>query len=348
MNRPKPLCHVPKKKNHSSFPNIEELENSNSNLRTKNKIVNDEVKNMINAIRSLENDLKFKEETILKLQEELKKYEEKYPHPSQPTTSLLTDKSNQADFPHLLLPLSDSFESLLAREEDFKTETVMPVTWRLSSLREHLTGPESTGSAGREPAFSLSPPPSSHHRTHRDALKTDRHFPTHRGNHQTARADFQVLVTSLPHRHDLPPSSHIHDSVSLVNHYLEKLCVRYKGAELVDIRHKHFTQHGLHLRASGKILIADAIVRGLADMSLPRRPPAPAAPRVRTPPRGPEPAADCESPPTQDSPRTLPHDTFADAVKTNTAASPTRQTNSLQTNDINTFLGNPLSTMTQN
>ncbi|KAG8310999.1 hypothetical protein J6590_051528 [Homalodisca vitripennis] len=197
----------------------------------------------------------------------------------------------------------------------------MPVTWHLSSPREHLTGPESTGSAGRETAFSLSPPPPSHHRTHRGAL------------------------------HDLPPSSHIHDAVSLVNHYLEELCVRYKGAELVDIRHirrKHFTQHGLHLRASGKILLADAIVRGLAGMSLPRRPPAPAAPRVRTPPRGPEPAADCESPSTQDSPRTLPHETFADAVKTNTAASPTRQTNSLQTNDINTFLGNLLSSMTQN
>ncbi|KAG8279139.1 hypothetical protein J6590_003946 [Homalodisca vitripennis] len=226
----------------------------------------------------------------------------------------------------------------------------MPVTWRLSSPREHLTGPESTGSAGRETAFSLSPPPPSHHRTHRDALQTDifQHFEEIIKQHeQTSR----ILVTPLPHRHDLPPSSHIHDAVSLVNHYLEELCVRYKGAELVDIRHlrrNHFTQHGLHLRASGKILLADAIVRGLAGMSLPRRPPAPAAPRVRTPPRGPEPAADCESPPTQDSPRTLPHETFADAVKTNTAASPTRQTNSLQTNDINTFLGNPLSTMTQN
>ncbi|KAG8333941.1 hypothetical protein J6590_100151 [Homalodisca vitripennis] len=297
---------------------------------------------------------------------ELKKYEEKYPHPSQPTTSLFPDKSNQADSPHLLLPLSNSFESLLALEKDFKTVMVgdsharhlAPLISERTSHRTRVNGVCRPGDGLLTISSTSIPPPDP-----RGCLvllvgtndvtagrQTDifQHFEEIIKQHeQTSR----ILVTPLPHRHDLPPSSQIHDAVSLVNHYLEELCVRYKGAELDDIRHlrrKHFTQHGLHLRTSGKILFADAIVRGLAGMSLPRRPPAPAAPRVRTPPRGPEPAADCESPPTQDSPRTLPHETFADAVKTNTAASPTRQTNSLQTNDINTFLGNPLLTMTQN
>ncbi|KAG8330624.1 hypothetical protein J6590_058691, partial [Homalodisca vitripennis] len=324
----------------------------------------------------------------------------------------LSFSSNQADSLHLLLPLSNSFESLLALEEDFKTvsykKTKKPKPNKKPALNNHKNrkslqsalNSKSTIYPTKIPFLNVSVVGDSHarhlaplisertsHRTRVNGVcrpgdglltisstsipppdpqgclvllagtndvtagrQTDifQHFEEIIKQHeQTSR----ILVTSLPHRHDLPPSSHIHDAVSLVNHYLEELCVRYKGAELVDIRHirrKHFTQHGLHLRASGKILLADAIVRGLAGMSLPRRPPAPATPRVRTPPRGPEAAADCESPSTQDSPRTLPHETFADAVKTNTAASPTRQTNALQTNDINTFLGNPLSTMTQN
>ncbi|KAG8242281.1 hypothetical protein J6590_069173 [Homalodisca vitripennis] len=76
-------------------------------------------------------------------------------------------------------------------------------------------------------------------------------------------------VLSLPTRHDLPSDSPVHQTTALVNNYIAKLCIRYEGAEMLDISNmnrSHFTPHGLHLRASGKQLLADLILQRIAGM----------------------------------------------------------------------------------
>ncbi|KAG8269404.1 hypothetical protein J6590_108110, partial [Homalodisca vitripennis] len=83
----------------------------------------------------------------------------------------------------------------------------------------------------------------------------------------------KVLISPLLPRHDLPSSSPIHDTVALVNNFIQELCDRHEGTSMIDIsdihRH-HFTPHGLHLTDSGKRLLSCQIVKGL--MSIPLRP----------------------------------------------------------------------------
>ncbi|KAG8313105.1 hypothetical protein J6590_010199 [Homalodisca vitripennis] len=76
-----------------------------------------------------------------------------------------------------------------------------------------------------------------------------------------------LLVLSLPTRRDLPFDSPVHHTTTLVNNYISELCIRYEGAEMLDIMdRRHFTPHGLHLRASGKQLLADLILQRVAGM----------------------------------------------------------------------------------
>lgn len=77
-----------------------------------------------------------------------------------------------------------------------------------------------------------------------------------------------VMIVPLPPRHDLPPNSPVHESVALVNNYISELCSRHEGVELLnlsDINRHHFTAHGLHLKASGKRLLAYLITRKLGS-----------------------------------------------------------------------------------
>ncbi|KAG8266005.1 hypothetical protein J6590_081157 [Homalodisca vitripennis] len=115
-----------------------------------------------------------------------------------------------------------------------------------------------------------------------------------------------LLVLSLPTRHDLPSDSPVHQTTALVNNYIAELCIRYEGAEMLDISNmdrSHFTPHGLHLRASGKQLLADLILQRISGM-MPRprrRVTAVTAPIRSTPSPTPDPV-------------TLPYSTYAEAV----------------------------------
>lgn len=74
----------------------------------------------------------------------------------------------------------------------------------------------------------------------------------------------------LPPRHDLPPDSSAHETVSLIDSFIKELCVRVKDAEMLDISslwRKHFTTQGLHLRASGKSKLAELIVQSFSRMN---------------------------------------------------------------------------------
>lgn len=83
---------------------------------------------------------------------------------------------------------------------------------------------------------------------------------------QRCRKSSRVLLFPLPPRYDLPRNDPIHRTTSLVNSFMSDLCNRYEGVDMLDIgaigRH-HFTSHGLHMRTSGKRLLAELIVRTL-------------------------------------------------------------------------------------
>lgn len=124
-------------------------------------------------------------------------------------------------------------------------------------------------------------------------------------------ASSRVLLVPLFPRHDLPPDTNIRRVTSLVNNYMEELCIRHEGAEILDIstitRH-HFTRQGLHLQDSGKELLSELLVQKLAGMK-------PTA--VNCPPRSSQPAPAVESSPgplASPGPFTLPHESFAAAV----------------------------------
>ncbi|KAG8319530.1 hypothetical protein J6590_089910 [Homalodisca vitripennis] len=72
-----------------------------------------------------------------------------------------------------------------------------------------------------------------------------------------------VVVSTLPHRHDLPPCHQINHEVELLNAYIEELCARYRGAVVLDfnqISRSAFTSHGMHLKQSSKHLLADLLI----------------------------------------------------------------------------------------
>ncbi|KAG8297560.1 hypothetical protein J6590_033088 [Homalodisca vitripennis] len=138
-----------------------------------------------------------------------------------------------------------------------------------------------------------------------------------------------VVVSTLPHRHDLPATHLIHQETALINNYIEELCERHHGAVVMDfnrIGRGAFTQHGMHLRSGSKHLLAELVVDSLRRMnpSVLRAPSyqPPAASATETPSTGPQKTA--SAPPLSTHPATLtaaaqphvlPFDSFAEAVK---------------------------------
>lgn len=160
----------------------------------------------------------------------------------------------------------------------------------------------------------------------------------------------RVLVSAIPTRYDLPRRSPIHNTVALVNSFMEELCKRHEGVEFLDLSglsRDHFTAHGLHLRTKGKQLVADVIVERLALM---KPPPLQAKPDTKTP-RKP-----LSSVPGR--PQTLRHESFAAAARSPVQPSPedtnlakpscSRQTLPEIPKSQQNFLGNPLLSPVQN
>lgn len=86
---------------------------------------------------------------------------------------------------------------------------------------------------------------------------------------QVCKETSNVLVVPLTTRYDLAPSSPIQRTVSLVNNFIFKLCHRMQGVKVVDISRitrRHYTSHGLHLRNSGKRLLANLIVENIKQL----------------------------------------------------------------------------------
>ncbi|KAG8265406.1 hypothetical protein J6590_095365 [Homalodisca vitripennis] len=83
----------------------------------------------------------------------------------------------------------------------------------------------------------------------------------------TARLSLSaVIVSTVPHRHDLPEDHPVNQRIDLVNFYIEELSIRHEGVELLNfnlIGRRWFTRHGMHLRLPGKRLLADLVLESL-------------------------------------------------------------------------------------
>lgn len=152
---------------------------------------------------------------------------------------------------------------------------------------------------------------------------------------QVCRKSSRVLLVPIPTRYDLSRHSHVHNTVAVVNGYMAELCRRHPDMELLDtksIRRHHHTNHGLHLNKKGKHLLSNLLVERLALMSLPTTHLCSPLAKRRV-----LPAASVAPPPLE--PRTLPYETYAEAVN-----QPTRHiTQHLNFNRSHkSFLENPL------
>ncbi|KAG8250943.1 hypothetical protein J6590_091476 [Homalodisca vitripennis] len=123
-----------------------------------------------------------------------------------------------------------------------------------------------------------------------------------------------VVVSTLPHRHDLPPCHQINQ---------EELCARYRGAVVLDFNQiSAFTSHGMHLKQSSKHLLADLLIDCLRRLnrSNPRtssRIPVTAAEPLPTRPQrsSTTPMPTTLELPVAAYPHVLPYDSFAEALK---------------------------------
>lgn len=143
-------------------------------------------------------------------------------------------------------------------------------------------------------------------------------------------AHSRTLVVSLTTRHDLSAEHPLHRDIMEANNYLSELCARQKGAIFLDVSHierHHHTKHGLHLRPSGKLVLAGMITQTLHRCRIPRRAPGPASTSV---PAQPEPSTSPETPVI-----TPGEHTFAEVV----GAQPKTKSHSSNQNQV--FLGNP-------
>ncbi|KAG8301817.1 hypothetical protein J6590_043423 [Homalodisca vitripennis] len=176
----------------------------------------------------------------------------------------------------------------------------------------------------------------------------------------------KVVVSTVPYRHDLSTDHPINKQTTLVNHYIRELCARCEGSVLLDfntIGRRHFTRHGQHLTMGGKRLLARLVVDGLrraSSVSVGRTQPPPSLPLPSSAAPAGSPSiatAEPQSPPTLSpglttdtavpcvppsptTPWTLPHDSYADAVRSSPPNVRHASDERIQSNAV--FLGTPL------
>ncbi|KAG8276770.1 hypothetical protein J6590_056927 [Homalodisca vitripennis] len=134
-----------------------------------------------------------------------------------------------------------------------------------------------------------------------------------------------VVVSTLPHRHDLPLCHQINQEVALLNAYIEELCAIYRGAVVLDfnqISRSAFTSHGMHLKQSSKHLLADLLIDCVQKLnrSNPRTSSRIPVTAVKPLPTRPQRSSTTPLPTTLElpvaaHPHVLPCDSFAEAVK---------------------------------
>ncbi|KAG8285371.1 hypothetical protein J6590_081516 [Homalodisca vitripennis] len=133
-----------------------------------------------------------------------------------------------------------------------------------------------------------------------------------------------VVVSTLPHRHDLPTNHQINQEIVLVNHYIEELCARYRGAGVLDfnrIGRSAFTLHGMHFKPDSKHLLVECLQGANRFIRVMPSPP-PASPAEPSPTRSaesPAPPLSALGQPVAAGPHMLHYESFAEAVKIGSA-----------------------------
>jgi RNase H-fold protein (predicted Holliday junction resolvase) len=77
-----------------------------------------------------------------------------------------------------------------------------------------------------------------------------------------------VIVMSVPHRHDLEEKSCVNDDVKRFNRKLRKFMKVLGNSNVIEVEAERdlFTKHGLHMNSRGKEQIAKRIVREIRDL----------------------------------------------------------------------------------
>lgn len=82
-------------------------------------------------------------------------------------------------------------------------------------------------------------------------------------------ATTRIIVSIVPHCHDLPTDHPINRHTDQLNIFIKKLKTKYRRAALVDfnlIGHRLFNRHGMHVRIESKWLLAQLVIRVLAKV----------------------------------------------------------------------------------
>jgi len=74
-----------------------------------------------------------------------------------------------------------------------------------------------------------------------------------------------IIVMSVPHRHDLEANSCVNQEVNVYNKKLKQLLKSFDNACIIDVDTDRdiFTKHGLHLNLKGKERMANTIVKAI-------------------------------------------------------------------------------------
>lgn len=81
-------------------------------------------------------------------------------------------------------------------------------------------------------------------------------------------SQFNVIVSTIPLRHDLDSNHPINEEIMYFNAYLKDLTKTKSNIKIMDVSfidRKYFTQHGLHLNYRGKVLISHLLLQALAS-----------------------------------------------------------------------------------
>ncbi|KAG8274058.1 hypothetical protein J6590_008185 [Homalodisca vitripennis] len=81
-----------------------------------------------------------------------------------------------------------------------------------------------------------------------------------------------VIVSTLPHRHDLAADHPVNGHTKRVNGFIKETRAKHKNLEVVgfnNINRRLFTSHGMHLRMPGKSLFPKLIIEALLRINIP-------------------------------------------------------------------------------
>ncbi|TLY45583.1 MAG: hypothetical protein E6K54_08760 [Gammaproteobacteria bacterium] len=85
-------------------------------------------------------------------------------------------------------------------------------------------------------------------------------------------SDYQLIIPTIPLRHDLSLKHNINEEIFLLNEYLKELSLNKKNMHLIDLNYisrNKFTRHGLHFNFRGKVQLSKLISDKVLGINFP-------------------------------------------------------------------------------